>query len=179
LIYSVTCQLVDPKTLNTISVDINPKKRDDWISVEGLEQTMNKLGQEDLRGLPIMVEKYYLLNLYDDGKTVGPVFNTELLEPELKKHLRPITYAELFYLAIEDVVNLYPALFTRYPVANLGGVYPCKIYLRTTNNPRKVTYKYDGVGKTLKEYPNLKEKFFNSLSPAPIHIKRLGLDYDG
>ena len=176
---SVSCHLVDKKTLETKVVDINPKKRDDWITAEGLEHTMNKLGQEDIRYLPIEVDGYYLLNIYDDGKVIEPIFNTALIEDEKKKHLRPITYAELLYLAIEDVVDKYPGILTRYPVVNLGGVYPSKVYLRVTNNPRKVIFRMDGIEKELREYPNLKEKFFNSLSPHPIHLARLGGDYDG
>ena len=168
--------LVDLKTLKSVTVDIPIKKRDDWITGEGLEQTMNKLGQESLRSLPIMVDKYYLLNIYDDGKTIKPVFNTSELNEEEFKHIRPITYAELFYLAIEDIVDKYPALVTRYPVANVGGVYPSKVYLRTTMNPRTVNYVLNGVSKTLKEYPNLKEKYFNGMSPHSTHLVLLGGD---
>ena len=175
-----TATLVDPKTMSTININIDINKRDEWLSDEGLDNIIHKMAQEVLRTEPVMIDGYYMLLLYDDGKKIFPVFNTELLDEGYnKKYLRPITYAELFYLSVYDVSNKYPAYLTRYPVADIGGVYPTKLYLKTTVNAKTVTYIENGKEVILNEYPILTEKFYGSLSPNISKLKSLGGDYDG
>lgn len=172
--------LIDPKTLKTAYVSIDAAKRDDWLSDEGMDGIISKMGQEINRKEPVMIDKYYLALVYDDGRKVEVIFNTDTMDPELNpRYLRPITYAEMFYISVYDVRNKYPAFVTRYPVASLGGIYPSKIYLKTTTNARTVKFKMNGVEKIISEYPILKESFFNSLSPGFSKLQGLGGDYDG
>ena len=175
-----TATLIDPKTMSTINVNIDLNKRDEWLSDEGLDNIIGKMSQDVIKIEPVMIDGYYMLLLYDDGKKIFPVFNTELLDDSYnKKHLRPITYAELFYLSIYDVSNKYPAYLTRFPVADIGGIYPTTLYLKTTVNSRTVTYIESGKEVKLTEYPILTEKFYNSLSPHVSKLAGLGGDYDG
>lgn len=170
--------LVNPDTMKTELVNIPAKKRDEWLSMDGLNDIMNKLAQSDIRFEPVMIDKYYLLLLEDTGSKITVFRSTDDIEEGTNpKNLRPITYAELFYLSVYDVKDKYPGFFTRYPVAGLGGVYPTRIYLKTTVVGRTVEYTFGGITKTVYEYPILGELFTESMSPATNKLARLGADF--
>lgn len=172
--------LIDPKTNESKLVSINVKDRDKWITLEGLESIVALLAHEDMRSRPVMVDKYYLLLLHDNGKTITPIFNTDDMSDDMDvKYLRPITYYELFYIALLDTFDKYRCLITRYPVINLGGIYPSKIYVKTTGAPRKVNVVLNHNSMDAYEYPNYKDAYFNSLSPHYVYLQALGADFDG
>lgn len=175
-----TAPLVNIKTMQTTLVDISSKTRDNWLSEEYLDDTIAKMGQEFYRSEPILVENNYLMLIYDDGKNIELIYNTAEMDSNLdKKYLRPITYVELFYLAIYDIRSKYPALVTRYPVTEEGSIYPTIPYVKTTNHSRTVKMKYYGDLINVYEYPILKEDYFNSLSVHSTHLAHLGADFDG
>lgn len=177
---NTTAYLVDPVSMETKLVEIPVKKRDQWLSTEGLTEIMNKLSQTDLRKDPVMIDKYYLMLLYDNGKEIRLYLHTEHIEDDVdRKKLRPITYAELFYIAMYDVKDKYPAFVTRYPITGLGSIIPTKIYVKTTTTARTVKFKFGSIEKEMKEYPILSELFIESLSVPVSFIGRLGADYDG
>lgn len=177
---NTTAYLVDPVSMKTSLVEIPVKKRDEWLSKNGLNDIMNKLGQSDLRMNPVMVDKYYLMLVYDTGKEVRLYLHTDHIEDDVdKKKLRPITYAELFYIAIYDIRDKYPAILTRYPVTGLGSTIPVKIYLKTTTVGRTIKFKFGAIEKEMKEYPVMGELFTESLSPPVSALGRLGADFDG
>ena len=178
---SNNAMLIDKKTLTNVNVDIKPKTKDQWMSDEGLNGIINKMAQEEIRSEPVEVEDYYLALIYDNGKDIRLVINTMALPENIdKKHLRPITYAEMIYLAIYEEVNKYPAFLTRYPVANVGSIYPSIPYLKTTAKGRRANI-LDvewNVKDTVVEYPNIdgKESYYNSLSPSSKHLSALDAD---
>lgn len=173
--------LIDKKTLRTVNVEVKPKTKDQWLSDEGLNGIINKLAQEELRSEFIEVEDYYLALIYDNGKDIRLVVNTMAIPEHMdKKHLRPITYVEMLYLSVYEEVNKYPAFLTRYPVANVGSIYPSLPYLKTTAKGRKVNI-LDAewqVKDTVVEYPNIdgKETYYNSLSPSSKNLAVLDAD---
>lgn len=172
--------LVNPKTMQTEIVNISVKRRDEWLSLEGLADITSKLSQDSVKREPVKIDGYYMFLIYDDGKNVELIFDTNNIDENMnKKYLRPITYIELVYLAIYDIRDKYPAFLTRYPVAAMGGVYPSKLYVKTTVKGRTVNFKYNNQEKTVVEYPNLKEEFVNSLSPHISRLERLTADFDG
>jgi len=175
-----TAILVNPKTMKTEIVDIPVKKRDDWISLDGLNNLFNKFAQDSFKSLPVKINGYYLMLIYDDGKNVKYYFNTDDIDEKTdRKYIRPITYIELVYMAIYDVKDKYPAFLTRYPVAALGGIYPSYQYVKTTINGRTVNFSMDNISKTVYEYPKLGDEYVNSMSISQYHLKRAGADYDG
>lgn len=177
---SSTANLIDPVTLKTTMVEIPIKKRDEWLSLEGLASITAKLAQDEIKSAPVMIDKYYLLLVYDDGKNIEVIFNTDtMVNTYDPKYIRPITYIELMYLAIYDVRSKYPGLLTRYPVAGLGGIYPTYLYVKTTVIGRTVNVTMNGVTKEVIEYPRLGEEYVNSLSPHFSRLSRLGADFDG
>lgn len=172
--------LVNPKTMSTEVKDVPVKKRDEWLSLEGLDDIIGKLEQEDIRSEPIKVDGYYMLLVHDKGNDITVVFNTDNLPEEYdKKYLRPITYYELMYLAVYDVRDKYPGFLTRYPVTNLGSIFPSKLYVKTTSKGRTINLTMTGQTKQVIEYPDFKESYYNSMSIAFSHIDALGADFDG
>ena len=177
---SDSAYLFNPKTLEPELVTIPVKKRDDWLTMEGLNDIMNKLAQSSLRLEPVRVDKYYMVLVWDDGENIKVFLPSERVPDDLdRKYLRPITYAELFFISVYSVVPKYPGFFTRYPVAGFGGIVPCKIKLKTTVKARTVTLEFMGQSKVMKEYPILDKLFVESLSIHDSHLALLGADFDG
>lgn len=172
--------LVDMKTMKTIYTNVDITKRDEWLTDEGLDSIIGKLAQEVNRSESIIVDGKYLMLVYDHNKIIEPIFNTDTMREDIDpKYLRPITYAELFYISIYDVRSKYPAFVTRYPVANIGGIYPSKLYVKTTVNGRKVKLIMNGMEKDIVEYPILKESYFNSVGVHHSKLSAMGGDFDG
>jgi hypothetical protein len=179
---SLKALLVNPATMESELVEITAKKRDEWLSLEGLDNVISKLGQEDIRKEPVKIDKYYFCLVGDFGDKIDIVFNTKSLPDDYdKSKLRPITYMELIYVAIYDVRKKYPAFLTRYPVAGLGGIYPTNLFVKTTTKGRDVKISLEGYYKDnlMHEYPILSEEFVSSMSMHASHISRAGADFDG
>lgn len=177
--HSNTANLIDKKKLETVTVEVSPKTKDQWMSDEGLSGVINKLSQEELRSEPIVVEGKYLALVYDDGKNIRLVVNTGFMPDDRdKKYLRPITYAEMVYLCIYNETHKYPAFLTRYPVANVGSIYATVPYLKTTVKGRKVNILNASweVEDEVVEFPKNDENYYNSLSPAVKNLGRLDGD---
>ena len=111
---SNTALLVNSKTMKSELMDIDIRIRDKWLSMDGINDIMNKMAQPIVRKEPVKIGKHYLLAVLDQGTKLEVISDTKEFERrgdnfDLSK-LRPITYGELFYLAIEDVIKKYPAL---------------------------------------------------------------------
>jgi len=169
--------LVNPKSMKSELKEISIKKRDEWLSLEGLDKIIHTLSQVDRRAEPVIIDGWYMFLVYDNGKEIEVIYNTDNMDEEYdKKYIRPMTYVELLYLSIYDVRGKYPALLTRYPVTGLGSIYPTKLYVKTTVTGRAVTLIENGNRKTVIEYPILTEPFVSSMSPSSNHIGKLGAD---
>lgn len=177
---STQAYLVNTKSMKSELTEIPVKARDAWLSLDGLDDMLGSLGQEELRSLPVMINKHYLMLLHDDGKVITPVFNTDHIPEDMDvKYLRPITYYELLYIALVDTFDKYRAIITRYPVINLGGVYPSKIFVKTNEHPRSVIIRMNGKDTPVTQYPVPTNAYYNSLSPHPAFLGPLGADFDG
>lgn len=172
--------LVNKDTLRFEEVDVDIKVRDSWLSSEGINIILNKFILDDVLKSPVKIQDHYALLLYDLDTEIRVIrSNDQITEDMDKSKLRPITYVEMFYIAIYDCVDKYPGFFTRYPVTGLGSIYPSKVYLKTTTKGRLVTV-YDGVyEEEMPEFPILKEEFTKSMSPNFTKLKQLDGDYDG
>ncbi len=177
--HSNNATLVDKESLRSVTVDIKPKTKNMWMSEEGLTGVINKLAQEEIRSEPVEIEDYYLCLIYDDGKNIKIVFNSnDLPNDKDEKYLRPMTYAELMYLSIYEDVKKYPGFLTRYPVANVGSINASIPYVKTTVKGRTVNIldiSWEEKDKVV-EYPKKNEMFMGSLSVAARTLDVLGAD---
>ena len=172
--------LVNPSTMQTEYKEIPTKKRDDWLSKEGIVQIMNKLGNETLRMEPVKIDGYYMFLLQDTGDSITIFNHTNDMDPNIDKStVRPITYAELFYISIYDTIATRYCYNTRYPAIELGSIYPSKVYVKTTVTGRTVKFKYGMHNFTMDEYITIGDKFHESMSVSMTRIARLGADFDG
>lgn len=170
--------LVNRKTMKTELIEVSTKSRDSWLSSDGINETMNKLGQYDIRFTPVVIDGYYLMLLKDEGDKITVYKHTDDIED--MSSVRPITYMELFYIAIYGVKRKYPAMITRYPVADQGGIYPSTVYVKTTLRGRTVKVKvWDEPVVEMNEYPLLNELCVESMSVGVQYLGKLGADFDG
>ena len=184
--YTNNAKLINPKTLKTETVSVSNNTRNKWLTRDGLNNILNKLFNKNIMESHVVLEGYYLCLLYKKDDIISVVFNTDTLPDNIKeKDLYPITYAELFYLAIQEEVmaKKFPAIVSRYPTAGLGGVYPSKVYLRTTVVSQTVKLVHDLRMPTeyskIYEYPKIGEAYYNTMSAHGTHIARMGMDFDG
>jgi len=173
--------LVDNKTYKRVPVDISEKTRSRWVTDEGLEETINKLVQDEIKNSYINIDGYSLLLVYEHDDKIDILKGIDDL-PDLKKEdLRPITYGELFYLSIFNIISNYPAFITRYPIVNYGGIVPTEPYLKTTikSNRRYVKLINSSDYILATEYPIVNEHWSSSVSVPQHYLEGLGADFDG
>ena len=174
--------LINPKTMKREPKDISEKTRSRWVTDDGVEETINKLLQDDIKNGPIMVDGYYLLLVYEhDGKVdILKTIDVPGMDIDMKQ-VRPITYGELFYLSVFDIASEYPAYITRYPIVSYGGIVPVIPYLKTTLNSKKLMVKLPNSMEYTKalEYPIVGTNWYASMTVPQILLDGLGADFDG
>ena len=177
--YTNEVNLVNPKTMKYETYEIKVENRDEWLSPSGINNIMNKLKLTNVLTSPVKIEDKYLLLVYDDSKNIKILYNNNDIEGLDSKYIRPITYSELFYIAIEDISRNTPAFITRYPVIEKGSIYPSYMYCKTTLHGREVNYQDGLIEKKLYEYPDFNYDWIKSVTPNINRLAGLGGDFDG
>lgn len=175
--------LIDPNTLHRTHKQVKPKTVQKWTTRDGLSKVVDSLIQEAIRDKPIMIEDMYLALIYSKDDVFKIVYDINSVPEDIdKSYITPITYGELFYIVIASYIRNYHTLVTRYPVLSEGGVYPSKTFLISTL-PFVTKYSLDDLwNKTDNVFPCFPirgERYYNSTSPSPTHLGRLGGDHDG
>lgn len=180
---NTSAKLVNPKTFEYEYKDVDIKVVDRWMTPEGLTRLFNGFKDTHLRNKPIMIEGSYMGLIYDDGKHVRIVGDKSEIGDRDVKHLRPLTYMELFYISCGNLIETRMSQITRYPITGVGSIYPSKINLRTTivSAPRVILDDYWEEGATLNNFPNLtgRPSYFDAMSVDGSRLDKLGGDYDG
>jgi hypothetical protein len=175
--------MTNKKTLKKEMVPHNTLIYDQWMTDEGLEKTITRYSEIPLRHMVLDTDNHYLCLIYKDSDKYMLLQDIDDLPEGLNKKLvYPITFTEILYLSVYKIANKLPAFVTRYPVLGTGGIYPSKVYLKTTiNSSIKKELDQNGIptGSVAYEFPILNDKFMNTIAPSINHIKRLGADYDG
>lgn len=178
--------LVDKKTLKKTMVNVDPENYDEWMTFEGLEKTLARYGQENLRHDYLEIDNYYIGLIYKgNDNTFKFMQDIDELPEDRKdevKNVYPITFTELLYISVfRDSKNI-PCLVTRYPITGYGSVYPSYVYLKTTvisEIRKELDDNWELTDYKANEFPVYNENFYNSFSPSHTHLKRLGADFDG
>lgn len=170
--------LVDKETLQHKEVEIDIKKRDEWLSMSGLDSIIEKLGYDDLIKEPVSIGNYYMILIYDSGDMIKVINNKNDITSDMKpENIRPLTYGEMFYIVAHEFENKYPAFVTRYPVTGLGSIYPTWLKLRTTVRDRKIEYVNGMDRRVLNHYPILTDEYRRSLMIDVTKLDKLGADH--
>lgn len=175
-------KLVNMKTLHTEQVFLEPEHYDTWMTSEGIERVINLYGEEDVRHKPIIIDDRYLGLIYNDGHGFKLFSDIDELPPELdRKHVTPITFTELLYIAVYPHVHKYILNVTRFPVTGFGSIYPSKCFLRPTVayqtlQPLNGYFQPDDALPKAFNFPVKGSAFVNTLMPAPNKLQGLGAD---
>jgi len=178
--------LVNPKTMKFEMVRKNKKIVDKLNTVAGLEKfIIDRIKILDYTHKPVMIGKYYLCKVYDDGRTFKVMFDEKVnrritRNPELEKFIRPITFVELLSIVLLPTVDGAMGLMTRYPITEQGSIYPTSLVLKTTINVREVTILDDewGVDTVYNNFPT-NSQIYTSMAIHHSKLGNLGADFDG
>ena len=180
--------LYDPKTLRRMSVELKSDELDRYTTVEGLDKFMSVFKIAKKRHDPVMVGKYALGLIYvDDQDNFMFVDDIDQLPDNLdRNNVRPITYAELFYLCNYQGWKEPMITTTRYPITGEGSIYPASPYVITTMRGQ-MRYELDpttgeryGETHIALEFPTLgMPEFLESIVPHLSRLDGMGGDYDG
>ena len=172
--------VIDSKTMKTTFKSVSSKDKEAWTTAQGLNNIFNKLKQDVIKNDYAKVGNDYIALVEDKGKEIYVIKDTNNIPPGVNvSKLRPITYGELIYISVAKVSKEAKSTVTRYPVINLGSIYPSGVYLKSTVIGRRVKVYIDNEVMDLPEYPVDGEKFMGSISASTSHLGKLGADYDG
>jgi hypothetical protein len=182
-----TCFVVDKDTLKRKEIIPSMKVIDIWGSESGIEKTINNFNKTEIRHKPIYIDdKYYAALLYRDSKSFKVFYDIDELPERLKEvgTVSPITWAEMFYIAVYLQSKKVAAYITRYPINDVGSIYPSFIYLQTTIKTEILQRLNDNWDPVTDEFPAIQfpiknEPFYDSMSVHPTKPKQLGADFDG
>ena len=179
--------LVNPKTWHAEYVDVDVDVIDRWTTAEGLEKAIERFSETKIRNRPLRVENHYIGLVYADEKYFKIFNDIDQLPKHLsRKNVHPMTMTELMYLSgYRRWYELY-TFGTRFPVAELGSMYPSKVYTRTTilasaKEELGEDWQPKGEGFIAREFPahELTAPFMDSQAPHPSNLKNLQGDHDG
>lgn len=179
-------RLINKKTLKTEEVLLHSRYYNQWATNEGIERIISSFKEESIRDVPLEIDGRYLALLYRGPDGTFKILHDidDMLPTRSKRDVKPITLAELFYIAVYQKANSYPALVTRYPITGIGSIYPSRTHLRVTLKSEKrmqLNDRWEPMGDeaVAYEFPVQGSAFVNSLIPHPAHLARLGADFDG
>ena len=192
--------LINTENLRLEYVQIDSKDRDRLLTAEGIEKTIDRFRDPINRFKPVTAKVsdaagktkfYYLFMVYDTGDKVYIIRNVSefktLWEQAGKTYdatkMRPLTNAEMLYIAAYSALNGTCGTVTRYPVLDNQGIYVSKTHVMSTMPARIVRLCRD-IEDTpediiLPEYPIFGKKFVDALMLHPTRLKSLGADFDG
>ena len=178
--YTNNVKVIDAKTKQTVMKTVSPKVKDAWLTKTGLNNIFNKFQQDLVKNDYAKIGEDYVALIDIQGDKCYIIKDTNNI-PEGAKlaTARPITYAELAYIAVAETVDEARCVVTRYPITGVGSIYPSRVYLKTTVIGKDIKCYIDGEVIDLPEMPMEGQKFFNSLSVSNSHLNALGADFDG
>lgn len=180
-----SARLVDPKTLHTTYVDVDSYTVDKFASSDGLTSLFNGYGSPNLRNREIRINGHYLGLVYDDGESVMLLHDIDDLADGLdKRHVRPVTYTQFFYMQVANAIEKKMLQVTRYPITGIGSIYPSRVFIMPTNSTSGARKLLDIDGTEIGKYNYFpaytkNPSYFDGMSIANIRLGLAGGDFDG
>lgn len=179
--------LTNVKTLKKEEVMNNhiQKDIDQWTTMDGLESVIANFGNNDIRHLPITLNKgkHYMGLVYNDGRYVKFLQDiNELPDGFNKEFVSPITMAEFLYMSIYKLNGKLPGFVTRYPINGYGGIYPAWIKINTTSTYQELILldsNWEKTDELLYSFPVRDGEFLDGMTVHQSHMAMLGADHDG
>lgn len=182
-------ELVNKQTLLREWVEISNEDMDKWSTEEGLESVVGELEVIEKRNRPVEIAGHYLALIYVDDKDSFKIIRNidEVPEGFDRKWVRPLTYAEMIYIAALPIWNQMAAFVTRYPVENFNSSSANSQYVKTTVQG-KLRYGLDhnwqkDESQVALEYPvfqlGVPAQWHDAMSISPSRLAAKGADFDG
>lgn len=190
--------LIEPDTLKLTYVPIDPKDKDKLITSDGIMKTIDLFRDPEFRFKPVSAtsttdygsKELYLYMLYDEGDKIYVFRDVVELKMTFERigkpfdpsKVRPMSYAEMIYVATYVSSKGKYGTVTRYPVTDENSIYPAKTHLVTTAPSRIVQWVANIESEQsfeLPEYPVLNGQFIDALTVHPSKLKGLQGDFDG
>lgn len=184
--------LVNPSSRHREIIQLPHDIIDLWTTTTGIEKLINHFDDVSLRSKPIKVKDYYIGLVYRGPDMTFRFFNEidELPPDRSKDDVYPITLGELFYVSGYKIWNDVPEYVTRYPVTNMGSIYPSFNYVKTTTvgemrvelgeDWKPIREDASDYSHVALEYPKADvDSWVDSLSPHPSRYTGLEADHDG
>lgn len=177
--------LINKKTLKPEPIKVDSVYHDSWMTYEGLEKVFSHFSDVSLRHRPLEIDGYFMALLYRGPDESFKVIHDIDEIPDNRKEaadVKPLTLAEMLYIATYELAKTVMAFVTRYPIAGYGGIFPCHSYLKSTIKS-EVKYElndnWEKKEKPACEFPMTGEMFFDSMSISASHLTAAGADFDG
>jgi len=178
--------IYDPRGKTVKRVNLAKDWGDDYTFEEMLKKINLYKSSPEHRFDPVVIKldsgDYVPFMFITDNKDVNIVDGK--YDAASLKHVRYMTWTDLFYIAGVDVVKDKHVLITRYPLTDHHSEYFAKIKIRTTSRTMNMLIKdtmynqYPVVDITIPKH-KLSSYFIDSLEIFPPFIGTLGADHDG
>ena len=179
--------VIDPKTMKTVTINVPYKVRDYWMTSDGLGRVIDSYIDVAVRDRPIMIEGHYMGLIYEGPDKTFKIFHDMKDFPESfnMTDVRPLTLTDLIYLTNHRDWHEKFILPTRYPVTGLGSIYPSRPKVTSTVPSESRTelnddWEIDENSELILSYPiRGKGTYYDTMSVHPSKLVGLGGDHDG
>lgn len=182
--------LTSPETLALEYREVSNQELNKFDTSAAIESWISKFRNTDIRFNPVTVTDItgqinYLCMIYDTGTEISlfrslSEFEESYGSPVDKSKVRPLTWAELFYMACYSAAKDKHVFITRYPVIQDESCYPSKLHLCTTIPARVVrlvrTLEDATALVVYPQYPTIGKPFVDSVVLASSRLMGLGGD---
>lgn len=181
---SAPVRLVNKKTLRMEELQLDSSYYDMFMTDEGLDKLLGIYANDDIRHKPVEIEGRYLGLIYKGDDGTFKLFQdiTELPARRNKEDVSPITYTELFYCSLYRVIERYPAMLVRYPIAGLTSCRFNKVRLKVTDRDERreeLGEDWIATGHVANTFPIRGSSHVQTMSPSSWSLAGLSADFDG
>lgn len=182
---SVPVKLINPATLETEEVYVDPSYFDQFQSDEGIDKLINQFAPEAVRHNPVTIDGKYIGLMYKGPDNTFKIFNdiNDLPSDRSRDNVEPLTFGQLLYCSTYPVLNgVHPITVVRYPIAGTGSTPLSFPYTKTTVTS-EVRYELDDNWQITENkavcFPMTGDTWHNALSPSTSLLAGLRADFDG
>lgn len=182
---STYANLISPKTLERVKVEVPFAVKDRWLTKDGLGRVIESYREVSIRKQPIIIEGHYLALVYEHENVFKLFWDIKDLPEGLDKDsVRAATLTDLFVTFCLKEWEKRFSFPARYPIAGQGSIFPTKFKVVTTVPDRMVKMLDDNweVSESSVEFtsfPDYSGTFYDSMSLHPATLARAAADHDG
>ena len=187
---------INTKTFDTEYIEVAPDEITKAQSSEGMESLIQMFQNIHMRKRFVILKDikgkhYYMFLVYQKDDEIYLLRDKRDFISFMKSqknhdvdvnNIRPLTYAEMLYLATFRATERKFAQITRYPAIELGSTYPSRVKVASTVPSKQVKFSSqykDDYFIILPHYPDLNSDFQDSLVLHDSRLKGLTADFDG